>query len=59
MLVRYQLSMLNFGVIIVIDVAFCIKISVIRRIAFIRGFRFQRRAENSTFKSYIIPGASI
>jgi hypothetical protein len=59
MLVKYQLSVLNSCVIIVVDVALYIKINIIGRVMFIRRFRFQKRAENSAFKSYIIPGANI
>jgi hypothetical protein len=59
MLVKYQLFVFDFGVIIIIDVALCIRINIIRRMAFIREFRFQKRVESSIFKSYIISGASI
>jgi hypothetical protein len=56
---RYQLSVFDSGVVIVINIDFCIRISVIKRVIFIREFRFQKRAENSIFKSYIISGAGI
>jgi hypothetical protein len=59
MLVKYQLSILNSGVIIIIDIALYIKINIIKRIAFIREFRFQKRVKNSIFKWYIISGANI
>jgi hypothetical protein len=56
---KYQLSVFNSGVITVINVALCIRINVIRRITFIKKFRFQKRIKNSIFKSYIIPDANV
>jgi hypothetical protein len=56
---RYQLSVFNSGIITVIYIALCISINIIKRMDFIRKFRFQKRVEHSIFKLYIIPGASI
>jgi hypothetical protein len=56
---KYQLSIFNSGVITVVNVALYIRINIIKRIIFIREFRFQKRVENSTLKLYIIPGAII